>query len=392
MEARGEGGVDFADEVFGGHPVDAAVGNAHTVAEIFLGLGEGLAAGAEVTLDHRAHQGAITGGDLREEDAHDLGLELGFFGGIIVRAIDEDGLGQASFGEEGLGLGEVGGRVVGAGGAAAEDDVAMGITAGDDGGGGAVEVDTEESLRLAGGFDGVDGGLERAISAVLKTNGHRETGRHLTMRLRLGGAGTNGAPANEIGDVLRGDGIEELRGGGQAEIENIAQETAAETEAGGDVVRAVEMRIHHESLPTNGGAGLLKIHAHNNEHAVGDFLGEGGEAAGIVAAGVEVVDRAGPDQKEETLIIGKNDAVDVIAAVGDEGGLRSGLGQLGKESRGRGQGASFDDVEVGGAMHETAGCRAGCHWRKPGVGQREPWDLGKKVAGYIPLCSRPLLS
>jgi hypothetical protein len=90
--------------------------------------------------------------------AHDLGLALGFLGGIVVRAVDQDGLRQARLGEQLLGLRDVGRRIIRTGRAAAEDDVAVGIAAGDDGGGGAVEVDAEEGLGLRGGLDGVDRG------------------------------------------------------------------------------------------------------------------------------------------------------------------------------------------------------------------------------------------
>ncbi len=272
-----------------------------------------------------------------------------------MRAVDEDGFGEVGFGEELLGLGDVGGRVVGAGGAAAKDDVAIGIAAGDDGGGGAVEVDAEEGLGLGGGLDGVDRGGDGAVGAVFETERHREAGGHLAVGLRFGGAGADGGPADEVGDVLWGDGVEKFGGGGQAEVEDVAEECAGEPEAVGDVVGAVEMRVHHESLPADGGARFFEIDAHDDHHAVGNFLGEGGEASGVVAAGVEVVDRARSDDEEETFIVGEDESLDFAAGVGDEGGLRFGFRDFGEERGGRGKGAGFDDVDVGCSLHEWSG-------------------------------------
>ena len=64
------------------------------------------------------------------------------------------------------------------------------------------------------------------------------------MRLRFSGARADGGPADEVGDVLRCDGIEQFGGGGQAEIEDIAKKGAGEAQAGGNVMGAVEARVH----------------------------------------------------------------------------------------------------------------------------------------------------
>ena len=71
-EPRGKRGVQFAHEFVRGIPIDTAVGDADTVAEFFLRHGEGLAAAAEVALDHGTHDRGVARGDLREEIAHDV--------------------------------------------------------------------------------------------------------------------------------------------------------------------------------------------------------------------------------------------------------------------------------------------------------------------------------
>lgn len=343
--------MDLADEGFGRGPVDAGVGDGDAVAKVFTRLREGLVTGAEVALDHGAHDAVVAGDDLVEDGADDLGLAVGLLRGIIVRAVDEDAFREVCLGEELFGLGDVDGRVVGAGVAAAEDDVAVGVAARDDGGRGAIEVDAEEGLGLGGGFDGVDGGGDGAIGAVFEAEGHGEAGGHLTVGLRFGGAGADGGPADEVGDVLRRDRIEELGGGGEAEVEDVAEEGAGEAEAGGDVVGAVEVRVHDEALPPDGGARFFEVDAHDDHDAVGDLVGEGGEAASVVAAGVEVVDGAGADDEEEAFVVGEDEPVDFAAGAGDESGLGFGFGEFGEERGGRGEGAGLDDVDIRCSLH-----------------------------------------
>ena len=397
--------MDFADEGFRRRPVDARVGDGDAVAQVFFRLGEGLVAGAEVAFDHGAHDAVVAADDLCEDLADDFGLALGLFRGVVVRAVDQDGFGEPGFGEELLGLGDVRGRVVRAGGAAAENDVAIGIAAGDDGGGGAVEIDTEKSLGLGGGLDGVDGGGDGTVGAVLETERHRQTRGHLAVGLRFGGAGADGGPADEVGNVLRGDGVEELGGGGQTEVEDVAEERAGEPEAVGDVVGAVEMGVHHEAFPADGGARFFEVDAHNDHHAVGDFLGEGGESASVVAAGLEVMDRARADDEKEAFVVGEDETLDLATGVGDESGLRFGLRDFGEERGGRRKGAGFDDVDVGCSLHEwngelgpweRHGASSGFAKREaPKMSRRSEIRFGiwaKKVAGRLPLSGPPLLS
>ena len=92
-KARRERGMEFADEILGGGPVNTAVGDADAVAEFFARLRQRLAAGGEVALDHRTHDRGIAGGDLCKESAEDLRLKFGFLRGVIVGTVDENGLG-----------------------------------------------------------------------------------------------------------------------------------------------------------------------------------------------------------------------------------------------------------------------------------------------------------
>ena len=94
------------------------------------------------------------------------------------------------------------------------------------------------------------------------------------MSLRLGRSCSDGRPTNKIGEVLWSDWIKQLGGGWQTQIQDIPQESSGEAQAGGDVMRTVEVRIHHKSFPTNGRARFLEINAHDDHDSIGDFLGE----------------------------------------------------------------------------------------------------------------------
>ncbi len=353
-EERGEGGVGFADRGFGFVPADAAVGDGNSVLEVCFGLGEGLVAGVEVALDHGADHGII-GEALAHDFFEDGGLTAGFFGAVGVVAVDHDGGFESGIEECFAGFGDVLGGIVGAAGTAAEDDVAVGVALGGDGVGLSGVVDPEKGLFLAGGFDGVDGDGESAVGAVFEAEGHRETGGHLAVGLALGGAGANRGPADEVGNVLRGDGVEEFGGGGDPEGDDFAEEAARLTEAFGDVAGAVEVGVHDESFPADGGAGFFKINTHHDEEAVADFRSESRDFTGVFATGFEVVDGAGADHQEEAGVVTEDDFIDRFAAFGDEAFVGLGAFDLGAERGGGRQKDLGSNVDIGDFFHRRGG-------------------------------------
>ncbi|MEN9635858.1 MAG: hypothetical protein RL077_4262 [Verrucomicrobiota bacterium] len=212
--------------------------------------------------------------------------------------------------------------------------MAVAIAAGHDGGGVPIEVDAEKGLGLRGRLDGVDRGVEGAVGAVLETEGHGETARHLAVSLGFRGAGADGTPAHQIRDILRGDGIEEFCSGGQAEIEDVAEEGAPEAETGGDIVGTIKVGIHHQPFPADGRARFFKVHPHDDEHAVGDLAGQRDEASGVFAAGIEIVNRARPDDEQKAPVGGEDEPLNIAARLSDKLGLRFGFWQLGQQRGG----------------------------------------------------------
>ena len=79
----------------------------------------------------------------------------------------------------------------------------------------AVRVDAGEGVLSGGGAHSVDGDLQVAVGAVLEADGHRQPRSELAVDLALGRARPDRAPGDGVGDVLRGDRIQELAADGR---------------------------------------------------------------------------------------------------------------------------------------------------------------------------------
>ena len=262
-----------------------------------------------------------------------------------MRAIHDDVRGQARGLEAALALRHVRGVEVRLA-PAAQHDVRVGVARRGEDGGEAVLGDAEEVVLAERGGDAVHAGVERAVGAVLEADGRREAGGDLAVRLRLGGAGADGGPADEVADVLRGERVEHLRRGGDAELGDGEQEAAREAEAVLDAEGVVEVGVVDEALPAEDGARLLEVDAHDDHDRVGDFVRKGAEAAGVLGGAVEAVDRAGADDREEAGVVAVEDALDRLAAAldGPDRGRR--LGDLLAQGRRRRQRLDRLDVDV----------------------------------------------
>ena len=120
---------------------------------------------------------------------------------------------------------------------------------------------------------------------------------------------------------MRGDRVEQLGGGGDAETDHVQQELAGEVESFPDVVAAVEPRVHDQAFPADGGAGFLEINPHDQQHFAFHLVRELGESPGVFAAGGDVVDGAGAGDDEQAGIVPEDDLADRAAALEDEVGI-----------------------------------------------------------------------
>ncbi len=86
------------------------------------------------------------------------------------------------------------------------------------------------------------------------------------------------------------------------------------------------MRIVDEAFPSQGGARLLKVDAHDDLQ-VGRELGDGGlEQRCVFAGGFRVVDGAGTDEDEQARVALAEDPGDVEARIEDGGDCTFGEG------------------------------------------------------------------
>ena len=136
------------------------------------------------------------------------------------------------------------------------------------------------------------------------------------MGLAFGGAGADRAPGDRVGDVLRGDRIEELATDRQAEIENLEQQLTGQPQTAVDVAGPVQMRVVDQALPAGRRPWLLEIDAHRDQQ-VAELEGELSEPLGVLVRRVDVVDAAGPDDHQQSMVHAVEDPGYLVAAVED---------------------------------------------------------------------------
>ena len=117
--------------------------------------------------------------------------------------------------------------------------------------------DTHERVWVRSRAHRVDCDADRAIGTVLETDRERYTRHELTVKLRLGRACTDGTPGDQVGEVLRRDGIEELRADGNAQLCEAAQKLTGNAETLVDAEGAVDVGIVDEALPADSRARFL---------------------------------------------------------------------------------------------------------------------------------------
>ena len=154
-------------------------------------------------------------------------------------------------------------------------------------------ADGEEDVRSAGRPAGVNGDADGAVRRVLEAGGHGQCRDEFAVHLGLGGARADGAPGDEVGDVLWRDGVEELAARREAHVRDVKEECPSEAEALVDLEGAVHLRVVDETLPAYGRAGLLEVDTHDDEQVVLGAIGVSLEELGILERGVDVVNRAG---------------------------------------------------------------------------------------------------
>ncbi len=199
----------------------------------------GLLAGVEIALEHQAHNGLAAFTELAEDFARDHTLAPMVFTGVVMGAVDHDGAGDVFAGHSHFGVGHMLGVVVGLPAPATEDDVSVWVARGLNDRRLSLGIDADEVVRRTGRRHRVDRDLQAAFCSVFEADRHRDTAGYFPMRLAFCGAGPDGRPADQVGDVLWADGVEQFRRAGHAGLIDFQQYGPGEFHPGGDVARTV---------------------------------------------------------------------------------------------------------------------------------------------------------
>ena len=238
------------------------------------------------------------------------------FAGVGVAAVHHDGLAQIGFLQCLLTQGNVHRIVVGLTTATAQYYVTVVVALGADDGAFTLLVDTQEAVRMGDRLHGVNSNIQAAVGAVLEADSHRQATAHFPVGLGFRGTGSDGRPGDGVLQVLRRNRIQRLGCRWQAQFIDIQQQATADVQALFDVEGIVQVRIVDQAFPANGSPRLFKVNPHHQQQGIADFVGQFLQSVGIVPGSVHVVDRAGANYNEQTVVFAVHDVVDCLTAVG----------------------------------------------------------------------------
>jgi len=268
----------------------------------------------DVTLDHNTHDSSLTGGNLLAKNSCDLRLVLVVLLRVTVAAIDHETGGEALGLKLLLGVLDARSVVVGALLSSAKDHETVRVTHGADDGGDTGLGDGEEVVRVLDGADRIDGDVQSAVRAVLEADGEGQTRGQFTVDLGLGRASTNSANGQTVSQELRRDGIQHLASNRHALVGQVNEHLARRAQTLVDFEAVVEIRVVDKTLPAHSGTWLLEVRAHHNQQLILIFLLQLQKLVAVFEGHGGVVDRAGSDDDEETVLVG-------VCALDDGNGL-----------------------------------------------------------------------
>jgi hypothetical protein len=193
---------------------------------------------------------------------------------------------------------------------------------------------SHERMARARGDDRVGRDLHAAVGAVLEADRAAQARCELTMALALGGARADGAPRDQVRDVLRAQQVEEFGRRRQAERVDVEQQLSRRAQPFVDAEAAVQTRIVDVALPADRRARLLEVHAHRDQQIVLQRVGGGLQAARVLERLVVVVDRARADDDQQPVVAAVQDVADRAPRVLDERRVPAGTGSSSCSSAG----------------------------------------------------------
>lgn len=292
--------------------VNACVGDALAVGGVFAFVA--LAAGHEVAFDHHPHDGLGAFGQLVGDGLGNDGLSCVVFVAVSVATVDHHALGCSTGFELCGGLVDAFGVVVGASRRAAQNQVACFVAGGFDNRGGAELGDGEEVVGVACGADGVDGDLNASTGSVFEADRDAQSGGQFAVDLAFGGPCADGSPDDEVGEVLRRDGVEELCAAWDAAICEFEQQAACNAQTFVNIERVVEVGVVDQPFPADGRARFFKVDPHDDQQVFFVLLHFDFESFRVLDGCVDIVNGAGSCHHQEAVIATKENIRGLLTA------------------------------------------------------------------------------
>ena len=169
---------------------------------------------------------------------------------------------------------------------------------------------------------GINRDAHAAVGTVLETDRHIQPADQLAVDLRLTGAGTNRRPTQQVIHITGHQRLQQLIGQRQTQPDHLQHQTPGQLQPGSHIPAAIQLRVVHQPLPADRGAGLLDVGTHHQQQLIIDPGCQLGQTPGVVQRRIGIMNRAGTHHHQQARII----TMENIA-----NGLALGLNLLGQQ-------------------------------------------------------------
>ena len=177
----------------------------------------------------------------------------------------------------------------------------------------AFRINTQEAVWGLHTQHGVDGHIQAAIGAILEAHRAGQTGRHFPVGLAFGGTGANRVPGDQILNVLGGGWVQCFGGGRQAQLGHVQQQFAGDMQTILHLEGIIHVGVVDQPLPASCSTWLLEIDPQHQVDGVFHFLGKCFQLLCVVHGRLGVMDRAGADDHEQTVVLAVEDVANGLA-------------------------------------------------------------------------------
>src|SRR5215471_15793894 len=113
--------------------------------------------------------------------------------------------------------------------------------------------------------NGIDSNPQIPICTIFESDRTRQTGSQFAVNLTFGCPRADGAPTNEIRNVLGRDDVEVLNTGRHSRFVQLDQKSPSRPQALVNLKTAIQTRIVDETFPAHSCSWFFEIHTHDNQ-------------------------------------------------------------------------------------------------------------------------------